>query len=145
MKSTKKLSGELLLYFYAKQRQRGFNSHEIMRFTDWDNIKLVGQSGMEAEVAKLSSNYADLYNAILYLGEKGYLYFKQSRNSGGDMIHSFRVTAPGVDIIEGVERDTAAKQNFTVNFNIKVADNITVESLIKNELGSVFKGSLWGL
>jgi hypothetical protein len=61
------------------------------------------------------------------------------------MIHGFRVTASGVDIIEGVERDVTAKQNFTINFNIKVADNITVESLIKNELGSIFKGSLWGM
>jgi hypothetical protein len=76
MKSTKKLSGELLLYFYAKQRERGFNSQEIVRFTDWNNIKLVEQSGMEAEMKKLSSSDADLYNAIMYLGEKGYLDFK---------------------------------------------------------------------
>jgi hypothetical protein len=44
--------------------------------------------------------------------------------------------------VEGVERDNEAKEKFTINFNIKLADNVTVESLIKSEVGSIFKGSI---
>lgn len=144
MKSVKSIAGEALLYFYIKQRKEGFGSMEILQFSDWDNITIAGQGRIAEEISKLDDSPANIYNALTYLNEKGYLSFKLSRSTGGDSVHNFRVTASGVDIIEGVERDEAAKHNFTLNFNIKLADNVTIESLIKNELGSIFKGSLIG-
>ena len=50
---------------------------------------------------------------------------------------NFTVTAGGVDIIEGIERGEAERNNFYLTFNIKLADKINVESLVKNELGSI--------
>jgi len=145
MKPVKKIAGEILLYFYAKQRKIGFDSMEILHFSDWEDIKIVGQGQIAEDLPKIDKEAANIYNALQYLKEKNYLDFNASRSTGGDAMHNFKVTAWGMDIIEGVERDEAAKINFTVNFNIKLADNVTIESLIKNELGSIFKGSLWGL
>jgi hypothetical protein len=145
MKSIKTISGEVLLYFYAKQRKAGFESMEILHFSDWDNIKIMGHGQIAEDLPKIDKNAANTYNALAYLHDKGYLAFNDSRSTGGDSLHNFRVTAAGMDIVEGIERDAQAKDNFTINFNIKLADNVTIESLLKAELGSIFKGSLLGL
>ena len=56
--------------------------------------------------------------------------------------HGLRLTAYGVDIIEGIEKSDKEKEAFKINFNIKLAENINIESLIKAELGSLIKASL---
>lgn len=142
MKPIKKIAGEVLLFFYAKQRKGGFESLDIIHFTDWKDIKMPGDNDITKGLKAISASAADIYNALEYLEDSGYLSYRRSRNTGGDMMHQFRVTAGGIDIVEGIERDEEAKHNFTVNFNIKLADSVTVESLIKNELGSLIKTSL---
>ncbi|MEO6728524.1 MAG: hypothetical protein ABIM99_01245 [Candidatus Dojkabacteria bacterium] len=141
MKTIKELSGEILLYFYAKQREQGFSYDEIIRFEGIYTGK-ISYNGPE-ELNKISNNNsADIYNAMNYLNEKSFLSFKSSSDSGGDSIHSLKVSASGVDIIEGIERDNQARNDFTVNFNIKLAETMNVESLLKAELGSLLKFGL---
>lgn len=144
IKSIKTIAGEVLLYFYAVQRKNGFGSMEVLSFSDWDNIHIAGQGQIADDIIKIDNNAANIYNSLLYLEGKHFLSFNSSRSTGGDSFMDFRVTDTGIDIVEGVERDEPAKQNFTVNFNIKLADNVTIESLLKTELGSIFKGSLLG-
>lgn len=144
MKPVKAIAGEILLYFYTLQRRRGFDSMEIIRFDGWDNINIPASSQLEKDLLTIcKESAADLYNALSYLSEKYLLSFNKSRNSGGDMLHGFKVTAGGMDIIEGIERGPEERNNFYLTFNIKVADNINVDSLIKNEIGSLLKGSLF--
>jgi hypothetical protein len=143
MKPIKEIAGEILLYFYVLHRKNGFGSMDIIRFSGWDEITLPDQPGLSHDLLAIcSGSAADLYNALKYLNEQHLLGIRISRDSGGDSMHNFELTAGGVDIIEGIERGQVERANFFVTFNIKLADNINVESLIKNELGSIFKGSL---
>lgn len=143
MKPIKEIAGELLLYFYTKQRKHGFPVMEIIRFDGWDKITMNDQSELGKDLMKIcKDNAADLYNALLYLEQNAFLDVNTGRDSGGDSMHNFAVTSRGIDIIEAIERGQPERNNFYVTFNIKLADNVNVESLIKNELGSIFKASL---
>ena len=141
MKSIKKISGDVLLYLYSIQRKNGFPRDSILSFQREDNgAKLSVSSNFEKGIFKIASDSSvDLYNAIRYLEEKSFIDFNDSRDTSGYCFINIRVTAFGVDIIEGIERDDEAKKEFNITFNIKIADNINIESLIKNELGSLVK------
>jgi len=55
-----------------------------------------------------------------------------------------RVETAGIDIIEGLGHSDSATKQFNTIFNFRLADNITVDSLIKNEINveSIFKASV---
>ena len=138
--SIKKISGDILLYMYSVQRCEGF-SNRILSFQRMDKgVKLSANSDFEKDIFKIADNSAvNLYNAIRYLEEKSFIDFNDSGDTGGDHFVNIHVTAFGVDIIEGIERDNEAREKFNITFNIKLADNINIESLIKNELSSLVK------
>lgn len=144
MNSIKKIAGDLLIYFYVRQRKRGFSDMSIIEFGSADELGVVADSSsLSKEIVKITNNSAtDAYNALRYLEEKGFVAFKEDKTNISDLFHNIRVTALGVDIIEGVERGEEERNDFHVTFNIKLAENINIESLIKNELGSLIKTSL---
>ena len=84
----------------------------------------------------------DLYNALKYLHDCGLLTFSESKSNVDDSYHNFELTASGVDLIEGIERGEVERNQFNVTFNFNINNNITVESLLKMELGSLVKASL---
>lgn len=109
----------------------------------WEGITLEPQSDFAQKLVSLCrGSAADLYNALMYLSQKGFINLMANRSSAGDSLHDFSVTSGGIDIIEGIERGQAERNNFYITFNIKLADNINIESLLKNEIGSILKGSL---
>lgn len=141
----KQIAGDLLLFFYDYQRKNGFPPKSVVRFGGvFEGEIILRESGdLESRLLEISrGSSADAYNALRYLEEKSFLSFKESSDTGGDLFHGFRVTAYGVDIIEGIERGTEEKNNFHVTFNIKLADNVSIDSLIKAELGGLLKGFL---
>ena len=144
MRPVKEIAGELLLYFYTQQRKNGFGSMmEIIRFNGWDDITVSDTDGLAKDLLALcKGSAADLYGGLKYLEQNYFVDLKISRDSGGDSMHNFAVTSRGIDIIEGIERGQDERNNFYVTFNIKLADDINIESLIKNELGSMFKASV---
>ena len=129
-----------MLYYYTKQRKEGFVDHSIS--FEGINSKTM-TSNCSQDLLELADNVpANLYMAFRYLQDKYFLEFKISSDTGSDHFHNFRITSVGIDIIEGIERDSAAREEFTINFNIKLAENINIESLIKAELESILKASL---
>jgi len=145
MKPIKKIAGELLLYFYTLQRKQGIPIAEHVRFKNhWGGpISVTGDGSFEKTILKIGNGSdIDVFNAINYLLEKNFIDCKASTDTGGYSYIWLKVSAFGIDIIEGIERSKEAKNEFSVNFNIKLADNINIDSLIKNELGSLIKASL---
>ena len=137
MRPIQQISGDVLLLIYALQRQ-GETGDGIVsldrRFTQFESSEF-GQKILAASGGKV----IDAYEALRYLEEKGFLYFKESNDNMTFHFINMRVTAFGVDIVEGIEKGDAERKAFQMIFNIKLADNINVESLIKNELGSLVK------
>ena len=145
MKPIKEIAGEILLFFYALQRKNAFPIMEIVRFSGIHNNNISigrGESSFIKDLKNISSSASDIYNALRYLEEKRFIDFRESNDTGGDVFHSIRVTAYGVDIIEGIEREEEERKKFYITFNIKLAENINVESLIKTKLESLVKASL---
>jgi len=146
MQNIKKIAGDILLYLYKIQREKAFMaSYEILHFGKHENegINLSGDTEFSKSILKISASLpADAYNALSYLKDHCFIELKEHPNTGGVVISNIIVTAEGFDIIEGIEREEEARQTFTVTFNIKLADNINVESLIKNEVGSILKASV---
>lgn len=144
MKPIKAIAGDILLFFYTIQRKSGSVLYEPLLFSDGETVQLPMEEGLSSKLKKIASP-PDVYNCLRYLRDYQYLDYDISTSTGGDSMYNFRVTARGIDIIEGIERDDDAKKDFTINFNIKLAENITVESLIKTQLGSLFKASVLGI
>jgi hypothetical protein len=146
MENIKKFSGDVLLYLYARKREKGFEDDVLLRFDHCiadEKVSLNSNTDLTKDLLKITQNNdVDLYNSLQYLHEKGFIFYKRGLDTGGESLHNFHVTAQGVDIIEGVDYDEESRNNFNINFNIKLADNVTVESLIKNELGSLAKFAL---
>jgi len=84
----------------------------------------------------------DIFNALIYLSDSYFVTYSESKTTAGSHIHGMKVTAKGIDLIEGIERGREEKKEFNVTFNFNIQNNITVESLLKAELGSLIKVSL---
>ena len=152
MKPLKKISGEILLYFYWLHRRDSSKLHDailtfqLRQFSQ--DRKEVGpalerrnESVMNIDELKEYSD-GDLLNAIKYLCDYRLITFNISKTNVGDIFLNFEVTAHGVDLIEGIERGDVERNQFNVTFNFKINNEITVESLLKAELGSLIKASL---
>lgn len=140
----KKIAGEILLYFYTLQRRSGLGSMENLVFTGQNEpLSLTTESKLAKDLLSICDDSApDLFNALRYLRERDFVSMYHHSPIGAEALNSFVVTANGIDIVEGVERGADDRKRFYVTFNMKLADNINIESLIKNELGSIFKASL---
>lgn len=145
MTPVNKIAVDLLFFFYDLQRKNGFSSNSIVRFAGIfeGKIDLQGKGVLCEQLLMIArGSSADAYNALHYLEEKNFLAFKKSTDTAGDLLHGFRVTAYGMDIVEGIDRGPEGKNEFNVTFNVKLADNVSVDSLIKADVGGLLKGLL---
>ncbi len=151
MEPIKKISGKILLYFYSIQRSDYAKLHDsILEFqmrhfsSDDNKSPQIINKGNEIvqDLLKISGNDNNIYNALIYLDDKGFINMSRSLDNVSDNFLNFSVSSAGIDIIEGIERGESERKKFNIIFNIKLADNINVESLIKTELGSLIKASL---
>ena len=82
----------------------------------------------------------------IYLKSKKLISFREDKDSSAITLWNIEVDATGIDIIEGVGHNKEATKEFNIAFNLKLADNITLDSLIKNEVGfnieSIIKNSV---
>ena len=150
-KPIKTIAGEILLYFYFLQRKN---------ITDL-NMQIIGFYYKRTDKNKLDgivipdrdktifnnekfSEYTDvdIFNALIYLNDSYFITYSESKTTTGSHIHNIKVTASGIDLIEGIERGQDEQKVFNVTFNFNVQNNVTVESLLKAELGSIFKASV---
>ncbi len=147
MKTIKQISGDILLYFYYLQRDDYSYLHDftlsfqMRHFSNGEKSPVMGKKDNDIckNLLKISEKDNDIYNALMYLYEKSFIELSNSKSNVNDHFHNFKVSAYGIDIVEGIERGEEEKKNFNVNFNIKVKNNFNVESLLKAELGSILK------
>ncbi|XOB41827.1 MAG: hypothetical protein ACKKMS_00285 [Candidatus Nealsonbacteria bacterium] len=150
MEPIKRIAGKILLYLYYIQRDdyaylndfllsfqmRGFLKGEKSPAMDNREHKIC------KSLIEISRSDNDIYNALIYLHEKGFISMSRSQDNVSEQFLNIRVSSEGIDMIEGIERGEKERQEFHITFNIKLADNINIESLIKAELGSLIKASL---
>ncbi len=151
MEPIKTIAGKILLYFYSLQRSDYSKLHDLvlgfqMRHFSDKNEKSPKISHKENEIVqnllKISNNDNNIYNALKYLTDKGFIEMSKNSDNVSDNFLNFSVSSIGIDVIEGIERGVEEKKIFNVTFNIKVADNINIESLMKAEIGSLLKASI---
>lgn len=143
-KTIKKAAGEFLLYLYSKQKETGFTDKKDLKFRiDYDHARIVeGHKLNEPLLAICEHNVPLAYNAVQYLIDKKLINIQ--KGLGGGSVRIFRDIAlneNGIDMVEGVEGGENEKNRFSVTFNVKLADEVNIESLVKTELGSLIKAS----
>jgi hypothetical protein len=96
--------------------------------------------GAELIADKLDSisckRYRSLKNALRFLLEESLIRYKESPDSGGISIRALNLTSKGFRVIEGVESEEY-REVFQNHFHIKLAENITLDGLIKNSFSVI--------
>jgi hypothetical protein len=142
MITVQKMSEQLLLSFYVMQNKKGYISKGAIAFIGPSRWRF--HSG-ESEVREVLTSISDesvinLKNAFQYLKDKRLIDFQSNGLFQEHIeIYNLSITAAGVDIIEGVDGAETDKGKYQTTFNVKLADNLNIESLLKAELGSIFK------
>ena len=139
MEPIKAIAGRILLYFYSIQRDDYSCLHDLLLSFQMRHFKSSEKSPvLESKESKISENLIkiagndnNIYNALMYLYEKGFIDMSKDQNNVSDSLLNFSFTSRVIDIIEGVEREAEERNNFYITFNIKLADDIKIESLIK--------------
>ena len=151
MEPVKKIAGKILLYFYSIQMSDYTKLHDLvlefqMRHFSNKNDKSpkITHKGnvIVQDLINISGNDNNVYNALAYLRNRGLIEVSKSPDNVSDNFLNFSVSSAGIDIIEGIEERAEERDNFYITFNIKLADNVNIDSLIKAELGSLIKASL---
>jgi hypothetical protein len=147
MTSIKTISGEILLYLYLLQRQDvGKLKNVMLSFGMWHLPE--GKNGAVLDhrsetIFKITDFDAysdnDLYNALVYLYDSGLIDYRDSKDNTGSHFLNLKVTSSGIDMVESIDRGAEEKKNFNVTFNFNITNDVTVESLLKTEFGSIFK------
>ncbi len=148
----KTIAGEILLYFYLLQRKNVTDlSYAMLNFrlkltpeTKIEGIEMQQRNESILKEEKFNTySDVDLFNALTYLNELGLISYEDVKDiSGGSHLRDFKITAQGIDLIEGIERGQLEKRDFNITFNFNIKNDVTVESLLKAEFGSIFKASL---
>lgn len=148
----KTIAGEIILYFYLLQRKNVTDLHyAILNFrlkltpeTKIDGIEMQDRNTSILKEEKFNAySDVDLFNALTYLNELSLISYEEIKDiSGGSHINQLKITAQGIDLIEGIERGQQEKREFNITFNFNIKNDVTVESLLKAELGLIFKASL---
>lgn len=107
----------LLAIIYKKP---DLGSENIVESTRWDNERV--------------------FNAIKYLEQEGLIdYSDDNVLMSGERI-SLRCSSNGINIIENARE---SQQKYGIKFEVNFITNINLESLIKADIGSIFKVSLF--
>lgn len=146
----KKIAGEIILYLYLLQRQDVAKlKGQMLNFGLWHQP--TGASGAQLN-NRTDTIFAvcdfdaytdnDLYNALVYLYDSGLIEYKDSKDNTGSHFFNLKVTSYGIDMVEGIERGEEEKKIFNMTFNFNITNDVTIESLLKAEFGSLFKASV---
>ena len=151
LKPIKTIAGEILLYFYLLQRKNITDLNLAMLHFSFkrnpnnqvDGMEMPGRDKTILKDEKFEGySDVDIFNALMYLSDSYLIDYKESKSTAGSHLHQLKITASGINIIEGIERGEEEKREFNVTFNFNVQNNVTLESLLKAEFGSIFKASL---
>ena len=141
----KETAGKILLYFYQLQRTVPASmTYRQLGFIDKTNggVSLsTDKKWLTKDLLDINPQPTDVFNAYVYLIDKGYINTEGRAASGKRIFVGIRVTGSGIDIVEGIERGKEGQHDFTTVFNITVTGHTKVESLIKENLSNLLEDS----
>jgi hypothetical protein len=141
----KETAGKILLYFYQLQRTVPASmTYRQLGFIDKTNggVSLTtDKKWLTKDLLDINPQPTDVFNAYIYLIDKGYISTEERTASGKKIFVGVRVTGTGIDIVEGIERGKDGQHDFTTIFNISVTGHTKVESLIKENLSNLLEES----
>ena len=137
----KETAGKVLLYFYQLQRTAPLAMpYRQLGFIDKKD-KGVGLTSDKKWFAKdllgINAASSDIFNAFSFLRSKGYIKSNERVGASAIIYVGIQLTGAGIDIIEGIERDSDGRREFELAFNIGVESSEGVEGLIRGCLGSL--------
>lgn len=142
MNTLQEISEKLLLALYKIHREEGEILEESISFDKEEQWEVSGgnQELVDALLSLADGSVLDFKNSLKYLNEKDLISFKTQGYLGGEVeIYNLEVTSNAIDVIEGVTGAETSKAVYQTIFNVKLADNINLESLITAKLGAEFK------
>lgn len=143
MEKIQEISERLLLALYSVYRDKGEISGDDVISFEYDKEWSVASE--HTELVKIMLNVSNgsvlnLKSSIKYLEEKRLIKLSRTGSLAGDFdIHDIEITSKGIDIIEGATGPQASRAIYQNTFNVKLAENISLESLITAKLGAEFK------
>ena len=138
----KETAGKILLVLYYLQISEPMKlDQEQILFQAANKPKLeTTSSRFKQQLHEISSNDVQLYNATLYLLERGLIQSKTKMGvMGGLLILGPHVTYQGIDIVESVEQGEASQKivKSLFNFSFNFSPTMKVDSLLKAEVGNI--------
>lgn len=137
----KEIAGKVLLYLYEIQREQPAKLlFIVIEFDELPGGRFslnCSENKIKTALLKISENPNDIYNAHRYLVDKNFIQSSEQAMAGSGAYIGCLLTDHGVDIIESIERGNEEKARFNLTFNIKVENNMNVESLIKANLSAL--------
>jgi hypothetical protein len=143
MEKIQEISEKLLLALYVLYRKNGdISGDESVSFENLNGWEVQSDNDELLEMMLKVSNGSvlNLKNSLKYLYEKDLINFSQSGLlSGSFALYDMEITSRGIDLIEGVTGPETSRVIYQNTFNVKLADNINLDSLIAVKLGAEFK------
>lgn len=134
----KETAGKIILYFYQLQRtvpaSMPYRQIGFIDKTSGSVSMTSDKKWLTKDLLDICSQPSDVYNAFMFLIDKGFVRSLERTATGKRVYVGIRVTADGIDTIEGVERGEEGRQNFTNTFNIAIERDTSVDELIKENL-----------
>lgn len=139
----KETAGKILLYLYQLQRtvpaemrtrQLGFIDRKDGRMGLTSDKKWFAKDLMD-----INNTIPDVLNAFGFLLDKNLIQSNEKVSNGARIYVGVRVTAAGIDMIEGVEYNQKGRDAFGAAFNMKVSDGTTIEKLVRDHLGRLLE------
>lgn len=138
----KEVAGRTILYFYQLQRAAPASmQHRQLGFIDKADGKVSLTSDKKwfsKDLLDIGGSSSDVYNAFRFLVDKGFVQAQERAKAGARIYVEIRLTALGIDVVEGVESSRDGRQQFSAMFNMH-GDSADVNGLIKEHLEGFLK------
>ena len=137
--SIKHTSGKILLALYVVQLDNPVKLERTdIVFDTANKPKLRTDTWLKEILHSISDNDAMLYNSFNYLLSKGLIANKNTKGiMGGLLLLGLHITDMGVDIVEGFDQGPAEQKVVKSLFNFSFSTNVTLDSLLKAEVGNI--------
>lgn len=139
----KEIAGGLLLYLYYENRRDPLNidyKNFYFRYdnTQWKDVQTFNE--FQENLLKAANNSMnDLLNATRYLISSGLINENTNgSDNAGLMYRDMKLTAHGINIIEGVERkENSTRKQFNITFNFNLESIAKIVPTLKSQFGLV--------
>lgn len=134
----KETAGKTLLYFYQLQRTVPLTmKYRQLGFVDRKNGGLFLTSDkkwLTNNLLDINPVSNDILNAFIFLIDKGFIQSRERATAEARIYVGIQLTSKGIDLVEGIEGSSEAKQRFSDTFNISISATADIESVINENL-----------